>query len=78
MQPRDEPVQAAASFSIEPASQELPAKSLCNFLIRGNFTTARALEERLRCIDMELHEVFNFPVRSATNSGKPIVEHDVQ
>lgn len=69
MQPRDEPGQAAASFSIEPLSQELPAKSVCNFLIRGNFAVARVLEERLRCIDMDIHEVFNFPVRSDTHHG---------
>ncbi|KAK9833148.1 hypothetical protein WJX74_008612 [Apatococcus lobatus] len=63
-QARDEPAQAAASFSIEPLQQELPAKTACNFLIRGNFANARALEERLRCIDSELHEVFSFPVRA--------------
>ena len=65
VQARDEPAQAAASFSIEPLQQELPAKTACNFLIRGNFANARALEERLRCIDSELHEIFSFHVRSA-------------
>ena len=64
VQTKDEqPGQIPASFSIEPLQQELPAKTACTFLIRGNFAVARILEERLRCIDSELREVFNFPVR---------------
>ncbi|KAK9837393.1 hypothetical protein WJX84_007955, partial [Apatococcus fuscideae] len=60
----EQPGQIPASFSIEPLQQELPAKTACTFLIRGNFAVARILEERLRCIDSELREVFNFPVRA--------------